>query len=79
MNSNEAIRCPECAEPVPEIRLAIHLQFCQSVNSTTGDDLALGLPSSSSGFIDDKNSNPDRSLTEDLPIATSSINLQNAA
>ena len=50
--NQKAINCPECDNEVPEHRLAIHLKFCQRVDSRTGEALMDTIPSSSSGFFD---------------------------
>ena len=50
--NEKKISCPECDNALPENRLAIHLKFCQRVDSRTGEALIDTIPSSSSGFFD---------------------------
>jgi hypothetical protein len=51
------INCPECNEKLPENRIAIHLEFCNIVDSATGKSIHCKGISNSSGFfeIDDRN------------------------
>ena len=48
------VKCPECSVLIPEERLAIHLKYCQAIDSNTGEEAnEISFPSSSSGFFEE--------------------------